>query len=208
MISKELYCSVLDKMQSNDFLAECSGIIQAESYDEIGELVINKIKEVMEVDLTTIKKIVCLSRNYTKEQFQELSHKQLCDLVSKKIIEFKSYPKDEMQEIIPMFEKIRKEYLLLIENISLRIEKQDYYIRIDKDFPNHCGILIKKQRGIYSAHVSNKSLLKDLQKYEREYEALQDDIQEKYVYREMLLYAKDKIESAFNDTILNADENK
>lgn len=208
MISKELYCSVLDKMQSDDFLAECSGIIQAENYDDLGDLVINKVKEVMGIDLITIKKIVCMYCHYTKEQFQELSHQELCILVCEKIIEFKSYPKNELQEISLMFEKTQKEYLLLIEKIDLGIEKQDSYIKVDKDFPNHCGTLIKKQRSIYSANVSNKSLLKDLQKYERDYEALQDEIQEKYVYREMLLYAKEKIESAFNDTILTVEERK
>ena len=71
----------------------------------------------------------------------------------------------------------------------------DDLIKIDKEHPQCCGSLIKKQNQLQARNNGNKSILKDLKKIENEYNALFDSIQENYVYREMLKYAKEKIEA-------------
>ena len=77
----------------------------------------------------------------------------------------------------------------------------DDLIKIDKEHPQCCGSLIKKQNQLQARNNVNKSILKDLKKIENEYNTLFDSIQENYVYREMLKYAKEKIEAYFEGTI-------
>ena len=62
----------------------------------------------------------------------------------------------------------------------------DDLIKIDKEHPQCCGSLIKKQNQLQARNNVNKSILKDLKKIENEYNTLFDSIQENYVYREML----------------------
>ncbi len=125
-------------------------------------------------------------------------------LICERVIGLKTYPADEYQQIKQDYDRIKNEYCSVIEEIDNKIRGIDELIKIDKENPQGCGDLIKKQKRIKSNN--KKALLKDLKKIENQYNVLCDLIQEKYVYREMLKYAKEKLESYFEGTFFSDNE--
>lgn len=71
----------------------------------------------------------------------------------------------------------------MISRFTYNIEKTSGLIRIDKENPENSGSLIRKREQLCSRNARNRSLLKDLKKIEDEYIALENTIQEQYVYQ-------------------------
>lgn len=202
MIERELYIKVLDCLHDEQCLAKKIQIIQERDFQIIGDVIIKMLlEEIAEVDITQIKQIICTNLSYSQEQYSRLTYKELCVLVCERIIEFKTYPIDEYQQIKKNYDRIKNKYNSIIAKIENEMQRIDDLIRIDKEHPQCCGSLIKKQNQLQARNNVNKSILKDLKKIENEYNALFDLIQENYVYREMLKYAKEKIEAYFEGTI-------
>ncbi|MEE1282941.1 MAG: hypothetical protein UHK60_11960 [Acutalibacteraceae bacterium] len=205
MIDKDLYFKVLDCLHDNMFLAKKADIVQERDFQVIGDVIINLIlEEIAEIDITQIKKIVCINLGYSQDQCSRLTYEELCVLICERVIGLKTYPADEYQQIKQDYDRIKNEYCSVIEEIDNKIRGIDELIKIDKENPQGCGDLIKKQKRIKSNN--KKALLKDLKKIENQYNVLCDLIQEKYVYREMLKYAKEKLESYFEGTFFSDNE--
>lgn len=202
MIERELYIKVLNLLHDGQHLAKKIQIIKERDFQIIGDVIIKSIlEEITEVDITQLKQIVCMNLRYSQEQYSRLSYEELCVLVCERVIEFKTYPADEYTKIEENYDKIKNKYYSTVAKIESEILRIDNLIKIDKEHPQYCGSLIKKQNQLQARNNVNKSILKDLRKIENEYNTLFDLIQENYVYREMLKYAKDKIEAFFEGTI-------
>ena len=202
MIERELYIKVLDCLHDEQYLAKKVQMIQERDFQVIGDVIINMLlEEIAEVDITQIKQIICIYLCYSQEQYSRLTYEELCVLVCEHVIRFKTYPADEYQKIEKNYDGIKNKYDSIIAEIDSKMQCIDDLIKIDKEHPQCCGSLIKKQNQLQARNNGNKSILKDLKKIENEYNALFDSIQENYVYREMLKYAKEKIETYFEGTI-------
>ena len=202
MIERELYIKVLNCMYDEQCLAKKVQIIQERNFQVIGDVIIKLIlEEIAEVDITQLKQIICMNLCYSQEQYSRLTYEELCVLVCERIIGFKTYPIDEYQQIEKNYDRIKNKYNSIIAKIENEIQRIDDLIKMDKEHPQCCGSLIKKQNQLQARNNVNKSILKDLKKIENEYNTLFDSIQENYVYREMLKYAKEKIEAYFEGTI-------
>ena len=202
MIERELYIKVLDCLHDEQCLAKKVQMIQERDFQVIGDVIINMLlEEIAEVDITQIKQIICMNLRYSQEQYSRLTYEELCVLVCEHVIRFKTYPADEYQKIEQNYDGIKNKYYSIIAEIENEMLRIDDLIKIDKEHPQCCGSLIKKQNQLQARNNVNKSILKDLKKIENEYNTLFDSIQENYVYREMLKYAKEKIEAYFEGTI-------
>ncbi len=189
-------------MHDEQCLAKKVQIIQERNFQVIGDVIIKLIlEEIAEVDITQLKQIICMNLCYSQEQYSRLTYEELCVLVCERIIGFKTYPIDEYQQIEKNYDRIKYKYNSIIAKIENEIQRIDDLIKMDKEHPQCCGSLIKKQNQLQARNNVNKSILKDLKKIENEYNTLFDSIQENYVYREMLKYAKEKIEAYFERTI-------
>lgn len=198
MIERELYIKVLDCLHDEQCLAKKVQMIQERDFQVIGNVIINMLlEEIAEVDITQIKQIICMNLRYSQEQYSRLTYEELCVLVCEHVIRFKTYPADEYQKIEQNYDGIKNKYYSIIAEIENEMLRIDDLIKIDKEHPQCCGSLIKKQNQLQARNNVNKSILKDLKKIENEYNTLFDSIQENYVYREMLKYAKEKIEAYF-----------
>ena len=89
--------------------------------------------------------------------------------VCESIIEFKTYPADEYQQIEQNYDGIKNKYYFIIAEIESEMLRIDNLIKIDKEHPQCCGSLIKKQNQLQARNNVNKSILKDLKKIENEY---------------------------------------
>ena len=202
MIERELYIKVLNYLHDEQCLAKRVQIIQERDFQVIGDVIIKLIlEEIAEVDITQLKQIICMNLRYSQEQYARLTYDELCVLVCESVIEFKTYPADEYQQIEQNYDGIKNKYYSIIAEIESEMLRIDDLIKIDKEHPQCCGCLIKKQKQLQARNNVNKSILKDLKEIEKEYNTLFDSIQENYVYREMLKYAKEKIEAYFEGTI-------
>lgn len=207
MIEKELYIDVLEYLQDGGNWSQKLEIVEINSYKEIGNFIINDMLEkIPHTDNMKIKQIVCMYLNYSQEQYSKLNYDDLCVLICEKVIRFKTYPTDEYQKILHNYSEIKNKYLGVITEIENEENRINELIKIDEAHPQLCGSLIKKQNTIRSYSKSNKSILKDLKKIEDEYNVLYDLIQENYVYCEMLKYAKSKLVTRFQETILGESE--
>lgn len=207
MIEKELYIDVLEYLQDGGNWSQKLEIVEINSYKEIGNFIINDMLEkIPHTDNMKIKQIVCMYLNYSQEQYSKLHYDDLCVLICEKVIRFKTYPTDEYQKILHNYSEIKNKYLGVITEIENEENCINELIKIDEAHPQLCGSLIKKQNTIRSYSKSNKSILKDLKKIEDEYNVLYDLIQENYVYCEMLKYAKSKLVTRFQETILGESE--
>lgn len=203
MIERELYKKVLDCLQDEQFLAKKIQMIQERDFQVIGDVIIKMLlEEIAEVDITQFKQIICMNLRYSQEQYSRLTYEELCVLVCERVIEFKTYPADEYQQIEKSYNRIKNKYYSIIAEIENKILRIDALIKTDKEQPQCCGSLIKKQNQLQARNNVNKSILKDLKKIENEYYALFDTIQENYIYREMLKYAREKIEAYFEGNLL------
>lgn len=202
MIKRELYIKVLDCLHDEQRLAKKVQIIQERDFQVIGDVIIKMLlEEIAELDITQIKQIICMNLCYSQEQYSRLTYEELCVLVCEQVIRFKTYPADEYQQIEQNYDKIKNKYYSIIAEIENEMLRIDELIKIDKEHPQCCGSLIKKQNKLQARNNVNKSILKDLKKIENEYNILFDSIQENYTYREMLKYAKEKIEAYFEGSI-------
>lgn len=207
MVEKELYMKVLECMQDEQPLARKLKIFQEKNFQVIGDMIIKAVlEEIPKVDNIQLKQVVCMYLRYSQEQYSRLTYDDLCVLVSEEIVRFKTYPADEYLQVEQTYYEIKNKYCSTIAKIENEMNRIDELIKVDKDHPQLCGSLIKKQNALHAKNNANKSLLKDLKKIEDEYYTLFDLIQENYVYREMLKYAKDKIEAYFEGTILLENE--
>ena len=207
MIEKELYIDVLEYLQDGGNWSQKLEIVEINSYKEIGNFIINDMLEkIPHTDNMKIKQIVCMYLNYSQEQYSKLHYDDLCVLICEKVIRFKTYPTDEYQKILHNYSEIKNKYLGVITEIENEENRINELIKIDEAHPQLCGSLIKKQNTIRSYSKYNKSILKDLKKIEDEYNVLYDLIQENYVYCEMLKYAKSKLVTRFQETILGESE--
>lgn len=178
-------------------------MIQERDLQVIGDVIIKMLlEEIAEVNITQLKQIICMNLRYNQEQYSRVTYEELCVLVCERVIEFKTYPADEYQQIEQNYNGIKNKYYSIITEIENEMLYIDELIKIDKEHPQCCGSLIKKQNQLQARNNVNKSILKDLKKIEDEYYALFDLIQENYVYGEMLKYAEEKIEAYFEGTIL------
>lgn len=202
MNERELYIKVLDCLHDEQCLAKKVQMVQERDFQVIGDVIIKMLlEEIAEVDITQIKQIICMNLRYSQEQYSRLTYEELCVLVCKSVIRFKTYPADEYQQIEQNYDGIKNKYYSIIGEIENEILRIGDLIKIDKEHPQCCGSLIKKQNQLQARNNVNKSILKDLKKIENEYNTLFDSIQENYVYQEMLKYAKEKIEAYFEGTI-------
>ena len=200
MVERELYIKVLDCLHDEQCLAKKVQMIQERDFQVIGDVIINLLlEEIAEVDITQIKQIICMNLHHSQEQYSRLTYEELCVLVCEHVIRFKTYPADEYQIIEQNYDGIKNKYYSIIAEIENEMLRIDDLIKIDKEHPQCCGTLIKKQNQLQARNNVNKSILKDLKKIESEYNTLFDSIQGNYVYREMLKYAK--IETYFEGTI-------
>ena len=202
MIEKELYIKVLKLLHDGQYLAKKIQIIKERNFQIIGDAIIKSLlEEITEVDITQLKQIVCMNLRYSQEQYSRLPYEELCVLVCERVIKFNTYPADEYTKIEKNYDRIKNKYYFTVAKIESEILRIENLIKFDKKHPQYCGSLIKKQNQLQARNNVNKSILKDLRKIENEYNAVFDLIQENYVYREMLKYAKDKIEAFFEGTI-------
>lgn len=202
MNERELYIKVLDCLHDEQCLAKKVQMIQERDFQVIGDIVINMLlEEIVEVNISQIKQIICMNLCYSEEQYSRLTYEELCVLVCEHVIRFKTYPADAYQKIEQNYEGIKNKYYSVISEIENEMLRIDALIKIDKEHPQCCGSLIKEQNQLQARNNVNKSILKDLKKIENEYNILFDSIQENYVYREMLKYAREKIEAYFEGTI-------
>lgn len=207
VIERELYIKVLECLNDEQCLAKKMRIIQERDFQVIGDVIIRAaLEKITEVNIMQIKKIVCIRLGYNQDRCSKLTYEELCVLVCQSVVEFKTYPADEYQQIKQSYNRIKNKYDSIIKELENKILSIESLIKNDKEHPQHCGSLIKKQNQLQSRNNVNKSILKDLKKIEEEYYTLFDLIQENYVYGEMLKYAKAKIEAIFKDTIFLANE--
>ncbi|WP_010651571.1 hypothetical protein [Oceanobacillus massiliensis] len=203
MVSKELFVEVLRYIQNGEFAADNLEVFETKDYQKIGDIIIAEVlNRFGSIEYDILKQIICKYIHYSKEEIQETTHNQLCLIVCEKIMGFKSFPADEYVFSKKNYERTKRKYLELRSRIDRDISAIDNLIRADKKNPQNSGELIKQQEKLCSRNATNKSILKDLKKIEDDYIVLYDEIQETYVYKEMLKYAKSNIESYFNDTVL------
>ncbi|MGF7144817.1 hypothetical protein HNQ56_003249 [Anaerotaenia torta] len=202
MEEREIYFKIMNYLNDNNVWVYYDKIFQVKDFYIIGDLIINTLLENIEnINYEILKKIICKTASYDKEQYLAATYEEVCILLSQKIVDLKTYPVDEYHQLRNKFDEIRTKYTLVLGEIEEKIEYINSLIRIDNENPQLCGELIKKQKKLHERNAGNKSLLKDLKKIEDEYNSLDDDIQRNYVYREMLSYAKEKIERYFSDSI-------
>lgn len=207
VIQRELYMKVLKCIQDEQWLAQKSEIFLERDFKTIGNIIINSLLEdLSEVDLMQLKQIVCSYLHYSQEQYSKANYDDICMQICKDVAGFRTYPIDEYQEILEKYLAIKNNYNSTITEIENEMTNIDSYIKIDKEHPQLCGSLIKKQNDLHAKNNANKSVLKNLIKIEEEYNALFDLIQEKYVYKEMLNYAREKIETYFAGSIITEEE--
>lgn len=208
-MDKSFYIRVLECVRSEEFLVSIPCVLESRDYELIGESIINKIlDEIPELDYVHFKKIICMSEYYTKEQYQNVDEKSLCNLVCERVIGFQTYPVDEFESLYQNYLDVKNKYNEFLNQLNTKIDEMDALIKVDEHSTQDCGTLIKRQRKLREINNSNKSVLKDLKKIEDEYNALFDEIQEKYVYQEMLKFARSNVKNYFHRTIfLNDDVN-
>ena len=207
MVTKEMYLDVLECIQDNSLLVNNLDAFQERDFQKIGNSILNLVLEKKHnLDYERLKKIICAYLQYSQEQFSNATYEEICVMTCKRIVGFKSYPIDEYQQIIQQFHETKSKYDSVMLNLESRIGEINELINIDKENPQCCGMLIKKQNKLYSKNALNRSILKDLKKIENEYNALFDLIQENYIYKEMLKYAKEKIVVYFSDSVLVKNE--
>lgn len=201
-MERELYLKVLECLHDEQCLAKKIQMMQERDFQVIGDIIIKMLlEEIAEINITQLKQMICMSLRYGQEQYLRLTYEELCVLICKRVIGFKTYPADEYQQINQNYNGIKNKYYSIIEEIESEMVRIDNLIKIDKEHPQYCGSLIKEQNQLQARNNVNKSILKDLKKIENKYNELFDSIQENYVYREMLKYAKEKIEAYFEGTI-------
>lgn len=201
-MEKELYIKILGCLHDEWCLAKKAQMVQKRDFQTIGDVIIKiLLEEFAEININQIKQIICMRLSYSQEQYLGLTYEELCVLICERVIRFKTYPADEYQKIEQNYNEIKNKYYSIIEEIDKEMLRIDDLIKIDKEHPQCCGDLIKKQNRLQARNNVNKSILKDLKKIENEYNTLFDLIQENYVYREMLKYAKEKIEAYFESSI-------
>lgn len=201
MVSKELFVEVLRYIQNGEFAADNLEVFDRRDFQKIGDIIITMVLDRFGgLNYDILKQIICKYIRYSKEEIQETTHNQLCLIVCENIMGFKSFPADEYVFSKINYERTKRKYLELMSRIDRDINTIDNLIRTDKENPQNSGVLIRQQEKLCSRNAANKSILKDLKKIEDNYIVLYDEIQENYVYKEMLEYAKSKIESYFNDT--------
>lgn len=207
MIDKESYMEILNYIEDSCVWAQIDEMFQYYDYNEIGQVIIASVLSVFgNTDYSILKQIICKSQYYSREQFENVSDEDLNILVSKNILGLKSFPGDEYQNLVSNYSIIQTEYCDYLNFLETEINRVNGLIDTDEENPSCSGTLIKKRDRLYSANAANKSILKDLEKIEKEYYLLDDEIQQQYVYREMLKYAKDKIEKYFDNTVFMMEE--
>ena len=207
MIQKELYIKVLEYIQDEQWLARKSEIFQERDYKIIGKIIIDSLLEDLpEIDFMQLKQIIGIYLRYNQEQCSKATYDDICILICRDVAKLNTYPIDEYQKVSEKYGDIKTKYSSVIDELENKIVNIDSFIKINKENPQLCGSLIKEQSKLHAKNNANKSILKDLKKIEDEYRALLDLIQEKYVYREMLNYAKEKIEKYFDNTIITEEE--
>lgn len=207
VITRELYIKVLEYMQDRNHYSCNPKIVEEKDFCIIGDIIIKSVLEsISEVEETQIKKIVCNYVGYTQEQYTKTTYDDLCLLVSEKVVKFKSYPADKYQELLQKYYEVKTRYSTVISDIENKVITIDSRIKVDNEHPQLCGTLIQQQQRLRCSSEANKSLLKDLKQIETKYYALIDEIQENYIYQEMLNYAKNKIEEYLGATILKMSE--
>lgn len=207
VVTHELYIKVLEYIQDVNNYSCNSKIVEEKDFCIIGDIIIKSVLEnIFEVEEAQIKEIVCNYVGYTQEQYTKTTYYDLCLLVSEKIVKFKIYPADKYQELLQKYHEVKTRYFTVISNIESKINTINSRIKIDNEHPQLCGTLIQQQKRLRCSSEANKSLLKDLKQLEAKYYALIDEIQENYIYQEMLNYAKNKIEEYLGDTILKSNE--
>lgn len=201
MVSKELFVEVLRYIQEDDFAADNLEVFVRRDFQEIGNIIITMVLDRFGgLEYDQLKQIICRYIRYSKEEIQETTHNQLCLIVCEKLMGFKSFPADEYVFSKDNYERTKSKYLELISRLDGEISAIDNLIRTDKENPQNSGELIRQQELLCSRNAANKSILKDLKKIEDDYIVLYNEIQENYVYKEMLAYARSKIKSYFNNT--------
>ncbi len=193
MSERELYIKVLNYLHDEQCLAKRVQIIQERDFQVIGDVIIKLIlEEIAEVDITQLKQIICMNLRYSQEQYARLTYDELCVLVCECVIEFKTYPADEYQQIEQNYDGIKNKYYSIIAEIESEMLRIDDLIKIDKEHPQCCGSLIKKQNQLQARNNVNKSILKDLKEIENEYITLFDSIQENMSIEKCLSMQKKK----------------
>lgn len=206
-MTHELYIRVLEYIQDKNNYTSNQKLVEEKNFVIIGDVIIKSVMEDMpEIEQLQIKKIVCNYLGYTQEQFSNTTYDDLCLLISKKIAKFKSYPADKYQELLQKYYEVKTRYSTVISDIENKIITIDSRIKVDNEHPQLCGTLIQQQQRIRCSSEADKSLLKDLKQIEIKYYALIDEIQENYIYQEMLNYAKNKMEEYLGNTILKMSE--
>lgn len=207
MIQKELYIKVLEYIQNEQWLAQNSGIFQGRDYKIIGNIIIDSLLEdIPDINFIQLKQIIGSYLRYDQEQYTKATYDDICILVCRDVAKLITYPIDEYQKASQEYSDIKTKYSSVIEELENKIVNIDSLIKVNKEYPQLCGSLIKKQKKLHAKNNTNKSILKDLKKIEDEYRSLLDLIQENYVYREMLNYAKEKIVKYFANTIITEEE--
>ena len=165
MIERELYIKVLDCLHDEQYLAKKVQMIQERDFQVIGDVIINMLlEEIAEVDITQIKQIICMNLRYSQEQYSRLTYEELCVLVCEHVIRFKTYPADEYQKIEQNYDGIKNKYYSIIAEIENEMLRIDDLIKIDKEHPQCCGSLIKKQNQLQARNNVSGSLVSEVSK--------------------------------------------
>lgn len=203
MIEKKTYLDVLACIEGKGFLVNVDEIFTCKDYSVIGDKIIEKLlQEFAEVDSNMIKQIICMYMKYNQQEYEKLEYNELCIAICEKVIRFKSFPFDEIQNLNQQFENTKNKYNGLTCELEQKILELDNEIKRNDDTNSEDGELIQEQKRVIERNASNKSLIKDLKALENTYIELEDQIQEKYVYKEMLTYVKNNMEEYFKDTLI------
>ena len=145
-MEQELYIKILDCLYDERRLAKKVQMVQKRDFQVIGDVIIKiLLEEFAEVDITQIKQVICMRLRYSQEQYLGLTDEELCVLICKRIIRFKTYPADEYQKIKQNYDEIKNKYYSIIEEIDKEMLRIDSFIKMDREHPQCCGNLIKKQ---------------------------------------------------------------
>lgn len=203
-IARDTYMNVLDSLYRGKLLINQEDVFILDNHTQIGrigaELVFQKFPNVKFDDL---KKIVCLSLNYPKKDFDATTENQFYEIISKKVMGFQTLPNAEIEEVNNSLRALIQKYEEIKTGISEKLDEIDNLIRYDKDNPTNNGYLIKKQESLRSKNIANRKLTKDLKKIEAQYEEITEEMQNRYVYQETLKYAISRINSMLDKIILN-----
>jgi len=203
-ITHEIYMEVLDYFNRGKLLIDQEDVFNIDSHMEIGKIAVDlALHKFPNIKFNELKTIVCRWLNYSKEDFDVITDEELYQLISEKIINFKTLPITEIENVYNSQTALISKYESIKATVLQKLEEIHDLIKNNEENPANNGSLIKRKESLKSKNNANKKLTKDLREIELEYETITEEIQNHYVYQEMLKYALSQIESLLDKVILN-----